>query len=353
MQAAFDSGAHPVIAAGVLLGDLPRCINDADISPTLNKPPEDVIGFTDMTFSSMTHEALLCWRKLNHVLLDFEGKPVEQKREWLRRTEIVNEWEHDLQSKYLQFCDNSQTFQMYTRLVGNGIVATLRLFERRPLHRFSCSNPPPADGSKVLDIACGVLAGDVEKYTDRSLAIWSWFTWVKWYALAVVLAELCGQAGSPEAEKAWPIAEASFKKYGDMVIDESLWKSIEKLMAKARSAREASGMQFIYALLRPHTTVKTHEPSEKQMDDIEMQSKLPPWLGHSYSVSPQQTPVADQQIPGQPYGYVAPPIVPEVHDDVLNAWMNEPDAMSWFNWESFVQDMAETSHFSHMDSILQ
>jgi hypothetical protein len=63
---------------------------------------------------------------------------------------------------------------------------------------------------------------------------------VKWFALAVVLAELCTARGS-SADRAWIVAQQSFDDYATVVADTKsglLWRPIAKLMQRARKLRE-------------------------------------------------------------------------------------------------------------------
>lgn len=64
---------------------------------------------------------------------------------------------------------------------------------------------------------------------------------VKWYALAVVLAELCTAQG-PLADRAWQVAQIIYDDYAKVVADTKkglLWKPIAKLMRRVRDVRES------------------------------------------------------------------------------------------------------------------
>lgn len=57
------------------------------------------------------------------------------------------------------------------------------------------------------------------KRTKIEFAPWAWFQCVKWYALAVVLAELCVTYHGPFAARAWKAAQLSFDDYAKDVAD--------------------------------------------------------------------------------------------------------------------------------------
>lgn len=172
MQAAFDEGSRPTIANNASLGSLPLCIDDANISPSLPDFPVELKGFTDMSFSSMMYGALSCWRKLTHVPTSSEGQPGTVKQDWKLRSRIVRDWEQRHRKRHLQYFDTSQPLQLFCYYVGEGMIITMRLLERRPLHGFYSGGPPPANDYDVLKVATEVLQASLVKSRDRSLDPW-------------------------------------------------------------------------------------------------------------------------------------------------------------------------------------
>ncbi|KAM0805138.1 hypothetical protein BDR22DRAFT_817622 [Usnea florida] len=241
MQAAFDGGSHCVIASNGLLGRPPLNIDDSMISPASDQSAFVAkSGLTNMSFSSMTHEALICWRKLTHVPTDCEGRPLKIRQEWSKRYQIVRDWEKNMNERYLRHCDTTQPLQRFMKTVGQDMVISKKLLVRRPMHRLFSAGPPPADGFNVLEVATDVVERSLRKFTDPAFAAWSWFGWVKWYVLAIILAELCGPGSGPLIDRAWRIAEEAFPKFAELVIDDVLWRSVEKIMQKARATRDRS-----------------------------------------------------------------------------------------------------------------
>ncbi|KAF6238306.1 hypothetical protein HO173_003586 [Letharia columbiana] len=233
MQAAFDGGSHSVIAHNGLLGRPPLNMDDSAMSSAFSRSVfVEQPGLTDMSFSCMTHEGLICWRRLTHVPTNSEGQPVKIRQDWTNRSKIVIDWEQRMNERYLKHCDTTQPFQRFMKIVGQDMIVSMRLLERRPMHRLFRAGPPPADDFNVLEVATDVVEASILKFTDPSLAPWSWFAWVKWYILAVVLAELCGNGNGALIDRAWRVAEEAFAKFSDLVIDDVLWRSVERLIAK-------------------------------------------------------------------------------------------------------------------------
>lgn len=335
MQAAFDGGSHSVIAHNGLLRHPPMNIDDSAISSSSSRSAfVERPGLTDMSFSSMTHEALICWRRLTHVPTDAEGQPVKIRQEWTTRSKIVIEWEQRINERYLQYCDTTQPLQRFMKIVGQDVIISMRLLERRPMHRLFSAGPPPADDFNVLELATDVVERSLLKFTDPSLAPWSWFAWVKWYVLAIILAEICGHGGGALVDRAWKVAEEAFPIFADLVIDDVLWRSVEKLMRKARSMRA-----------KP-SNGNSNSSSEKWGNG----SPGSDWTWHADIPAHDRVSQFNQD-PGPPSetGRLRTQLLPvDVHDLVPEKMVDEPEYMSWVNWELFVQDVG---NFNEQDML--
>ena len=235
LQAAFDSGSYSALAGGAFRTP-PLHINDSDISPGDLRPVRVRYTFTEMTFCSATHEMLRHMRRMIHVPMDADGCPL-MSQDWAQRHAIVEDCARTLDEEYLRHCNTTDTFQCFTRVVCESMIVTLRLLVRRPMYRFYNTKPPPNDDFNVLDVATDVLDRTLRKADNNDFKRWVWFAWIKWYALAVLLAELCECTEGPRVDRAWIIAEISFVKYQEMIHDSILWGSMKKLMRKAQYAR--------------------------------------------------------------------------------------------------------------------
>ena len=344
MQAAFDGGSHSVIASNGVLGRPPLNIDDSVLSSASSTTPlVEQPGLTDMSYNSMMHEALICWRKLTHIPTDSEGQPVRIRQEWTNRSKIVKDWKQRIHERFLRHCDIMQPFQRFMKFVGQDMIITMRLLERRPMHRLFSAGPPPTDDLDILELATDIVERSFRKFTDLSFAPWSWFAWVKWYVLAIMLAELCGHGTGALIDRAWKVAEEAFSTFADLVIDDILWRSVEKLMRKARSARDASqGSSLpIPASTSPPATSSSGTMDTGRTNKEASQVQGSDWDWHP-DVRPHDQILRSSHISEPPTkaDQARTQLLPE---DVNNLGpetaVDDPEYMSWVNWELFVQDV--------------
>ncbi len=355
MQAAFDGGSHCVIASNGLLGRPPLNINDSAISPA--SPQSAYVeqpGLTNMSCNCMMHEAIICWRRLTHVPTDFEGQPVRIRQEWSHRSKIVREWEQRVQEKYLQYCDSTQPFQRFMMFVGEEMIVSMRLLERRPMHRLFSAGPPPADGFNVLEVATEVIERSLFKFTDPGLAPWSWFAWVKWHVLAVVLAELCGNGSGELIDRAWRVAEEAFPKFAELTIDDVIWRSVEKLMRKARSTRDGIRGSSLPnpALVGPRATSEHWNMDAGRLDHTETGVQDNGWTSYSDVRAHDPTPLSNHKPePPTETGESKTSQLPvDISKNAPVASIDESEYMSWVNWELFVQDVGDVDEYYMLEN---
>jgi hypothetical protein len=198
------------------------------------------------------------------------------------------------------------------------MIATLRLLVHRPTYRFYSDGPPPKDEFGVLDIARDILDQTLRKVDNNRFKPWEWFVWVKWYALAVLLAELCEHTEGPLVDRAWITAEASFAKYQEAINDTALWSSIKNLMHRARSAERLKNAVVEEAV----GSINTSD------NPLPFKRPVPAILD------------ADSQITGvDSYGSSG---------EQANLW-EETEMLSWVTWESFVQELGDPVQLNAMN----
>jgi hypothetical protein len=323
LQATFDIGSYSALVGGSSFRAPPLHINDADMSPEDLTFPCARDTFTEMTFSSMSHTMLRYMRRMIHVPLDADGTPIMQPN-WAQRHAIVEECAQILTEKYVRICDPSDAFQLFTRIVCDTMVVTLRLLVRRPMYRLYSTNPPPDDDFNVLEVATEVLEQTIRKVENDKFKPWEWFSWVKWYALAVLLAELCEHTEGPLVDHAWIIADASFPRIKRVILDDVLLGSMEKLMRKARTARKVKAEPAATGYA-PVTPVSNNDNSPGF--DMPGTTALNQG-GHSSDFNPLE----------------------DMDHQQGNAWEGLED-MSWANWEWFVQDLGDPVQLDSLNGL--
>ena len=291
-----------MLTDNVFISAAPLHIDDADISVTTTALPPQRKSFCDMTFCSITYEMVSYLRRLVYVPLDVHGQLLVVQ-EWSDRRAVADEFATTIRQKYLQYCNPEDNFQRYVMLAGEGMVVCLRLLTYRPMYRFYSRAPPPQDDVDILALVVGQLDETYQKESNTNFLPWAWFSWTKWYALAVLLAELCEHTEGPLIEKAWIVAEGSFEHYREIMHKRPLWKSVEKLMRKARSIRQnATSLALRVDSTSVHSTVGTAQLQQTT------------WPIDADTLPPMQ---ADDSVP-----------------DLQNMSF-------WDNWETFVHDLNE------------
>lgn len=308
-QASFDSGTYCMLTDTVFPIAAPLHVDDADISPAMTIAPEPKDRFTDVTFFSMAYTILYHQRLLNYTPLDVDGKPL-MTQDWARRDQILEDFITIIRQKYLRYCNPTITFHRLIITTGEGLITVLRLLNRRPMYRIYTSGPPPQDGFSVLDAVVDELEQDLQKHSNVDYKKWTWFIWPKWYALAVLLTELCEYTEGPLLAKAWRIAEANFEYHKGITHDKRLYRAIEKLMQKARAARDSHrNIDNKPAFTNGDFGTQVSQPFDLPTDVAPIAVN-----GVDHFATPAQAELAASLYPGN----------------------------SWNNWEAFVQDLSET-----------
>lgn len=327
VQAAFDGGSRSILEGHPLNSRPPSHVNDIEISAKDCKVVIDTDRFTDMTFSTITHEMTRSLRQLAYVPMDYEGRPLRMQA-WSERYAIVDEFARLVHDKYTPYCKDAVPFQRFTRVVAEDMVITLRFLSRRPTHRFYSSGPPPKDDFDILDVALSVLERALQKYTNDGFKPWKWFAWPKWYALAVLLAELCEHTSGPKVDRAWAIAEACFADYGLRVGDSALWAALRKLMHKARTNKVLANENRTSAdgpRTRMPLNITETEDQSRNSDDMDYRST------NVYTAAMDGSQREDFQV----------------------AASEEMEMLSWVNWEAFMEDIANTTELDALNDTFQ
>ena len=220
-QTSFGRGSIPLLSHEDLLSP-PRDINDSDMSP-IGVQAEGSSSFTDMTFSSLCHHAMVCQRKLCNPFVSL----------WQDRLDIVAAFELFVNRQFGQFEFSLDPLQRYTANGARDMAINMNLLLRRPPYKKTGESVPTSDDFDIMGMACRVVQSGLFKQTHAEYAPYRWFSWPKWYALAVLLVELLRGPGGPAHDRAYSIAQQSFTEHAQSASEarqSSLWKPISKLM---------------------------------------------------------------------------------------------------------------------------
>ena len=244
-RAAEDRGSDPMISEESYNTMMPLNVNDEDIDATSFQPIVERQGYTEMTFCLISQEVSVAIRQLNYVPPGLSSRlPAEITPNVTRKQRLVAACSQRLESKYLRYCDTSIPFSWATSIVTRLVMARMWLVVHKPLHRQEGGMlPQDVDREKILMTATEVIEYAHVLETEPSTLKWRWFfgTWHQWYALALVLAELCVQTQGPAVNRAWDAVDSVFDGWADSVADSRkgmLWRPIKKLRNKAQNARD-------------------------------------------------------------------------------------------------------------------
>ncbi|QDS68709.1 hypothetical protein FKW77_003831 [Venturia effusa] len=233
----LDRGTAPLMTAKDFRQPPINC-NDEDLAPGLPLP-QPSHQLTEMTFSVVTHEAVVNQRKL----LEPPQNDEDERSHWARKVEMVNNFELRMRASYSTIdMENSAPIHQLIKLAADDMAMTAHLLLRRPPYKQDNHDVPQQDGFDILGAATEVLVRDL-RLRIPALAQWAWKSWVKWYALAIVLAELCSRPNGPQADKAFTVAQDAYEAYAPRIADSQsgmLWKPIVQLMRRVQ--RERSGL---------------------------------------------------------------------------------------------------------------
>ncbi|KAK4501935.1 hypothetical protein PRZ48_007745 [Zasmidium cellare] len=264
LQSAFDRGSQPMIGFHDLQS-LPLDINDQELSLQSKLPPDLATQsrWTDMSLNVIIYRAGICRRHIIAIGSSSASSSGDGMNARSSQLATLAKFEGEVQQLSAVCSSPPSNIQKFAMAVAQESLVAMRLLLHRPLHRSSSipiDNALPGEQIDILQTATEVLERSQMKRTQLEFAPWAWFQWVKWYALAVVLAELCAAPKGPQADRAWKVAQLSFDDYAKDVADSRnglLWKPIQRLMRRARQAR-TPGPVSLQAMTTEHLS-KGHE----------------------------------------------------------------------------------------------
>ena len=234
-KTSIDRGFAPLLSLRDLtspplpISDLQLCHN----SVTHHCPP-----FNHMSFSYVINEATIAFRKLCARPTDSE----DPWSDWNSKLIVVSAFERSMKDHCSKFQDSTDALARLTQFGSEDIGLDMQLLLRRPPYRCKQSPIPPWDDFDVLNRTTEVLERALRRMGDGVFAPWAWFSmcWVKWYALAIVLAELCTRPEGDHANKAYAVAKETYVQYAKFISETDmgmLWKPISKMMRRVQRAR--------------------------------------------------------------------------------------------------------------------
>ena len=128
-QTALDRGSLPLLPFDDFAFP-PLKLSDSEMCPT-SLPTVSLQNFTDMSFSCMTHEAMVCHKILSTISTGSK----EPEGDWDEKLRIVADFGESMRWQYGGFDDPEKPLSLLTKIASEDITMTVQLLLRRPLHR--------------------------------------------------------------------------------------------------------------------------------------------------------------------------------------------------------------------------
>jgi hypothetical protein len=244
MRASEDRGSEPILSEISFNTSMPRNLNDEEFIFDSQHPLNGRTGPTEISLCLLAMDALSTSRKIN-----FGSQSSQPGNSTLEEREVmVREYALRVDSTYLAECTLSDERTKLLCLTGHYWISKLWLTLYYPLrHRIPCQQG--RCGTQGLQKAITFLTVHelIEQHPGSAGFSWLFKTYVPWYTLAVMLAELCTQSKGPLTDHAWEIIDSRFGEWNDRVVDikeAMVWGPIKKLLKRARVARETSQQSF-------------------------------------------------------------------------------------------------------------
>lgn len=195
------------------------------------------------------------------------------------------------------------------------LINCAQLYAARPLQRHPALTLPPPGHINIMLIAVEAIEVKRNLLSDATEP-WHWVIkgFVEWHGLAVLLAELCNpdQYDPQLVERAWNVAQISFDTLSSQIAEGTqgpLWKPMKKLMRSAQ--RRRLGTPLVPTATKP---TLAGEP----VDDLSAYT----------NIAMDLTAMDQSMATGQGWNTGLDPL-----------------QSSWFNWQTFTDDLAQSNGF--------
>lgn len=195
-----------------------------------------------------------CWTAMSFCLLRYDlattERIIEGDAPWLEKTKAVRECQDRLQSKYLRYCDGTESIHWLASHISYVMVTEMWMKLYSP--QFTSVELPvasdPTIRDQLFDAAVDIL--DIRKRLEDEIAArkWEWTLggYFQYVPLTFLLNELCWRRADPRVEAAWEVAETAFSRWSEDAKRSTHGVMLTELMASAMSARqEAADLQYM------------------------------------------------------------------------------------------------------------
>ncbi|RHZ63390.1 hypothetical protein CDV55_104886 [Aspergillus turcosus] len=249
IRSAEDHGTDAQIHDRMYDTRLPLNINDDDITLDMQEPPEERVGFTEMTFCLVRCEITTALKRVSYMCPAGLPHSENTQRPPDACGKLIQEVNKRIEERYTRHCNMDVPVQWVCATVARLILAKLWLIVHHPMTR---QNPAASNLTIASRETLFVTSVEVAEFTqllgqDQSTSKWSWLfvTNLQWHLIAFVLSELCVRPLSPLTDRAWQVVSSLYETWGRTTKHRKgmLWRPLSRLMKRAAIFREQERQQ--------------------------------------------------------------------------------------------------------------
>ncbi|CAG8909464.1 unnamed protein product [Penicillium egyptiacum] len=264
VRSSEDHGTDPLIHERMYDTLLPLNINDDDLSPDMEEPPEEREGYTDATFCLIRCEITSALRRANYACPGAQFRVPSSLPPIDRAGRMIQIISDRCEQRYIRHCDMNVPLQWCAATVGRLILAKLWLIVHHPMTRRDRANVSQATRQSLFLTAIEVLEFGHLLETDPKTAKWGWLfrTNMQWHGVAFVLSEICVRPICPITDRAWAAVSSIYTEWAVQATHKKgmLWRPLAALMKRAAATR-AKQQQELVSTFGPLPTTAEPIPS--------------------------------------------------------------------------------------------
>ncbi|KAF9883141.1 hypothetical protein FE257_004061 [Aspergillus nanangensis] len=241
IRSSEDHGTESQIHERLYDTRMPLNINDEDISPDMREPPEERVGFTDMTFCLIRCDIAVALRRVSYSCpnKNFPG-PREPSPEMCGK--LIQAINQRIEERYLQYCDKTIPIQWVCATIGRLILTKLWLVVHHPMTRpYQGLNLTNSSRESLFTTSVEVVEFSRLLTADKNTQKWTWLfaTNMQWHAIAFVLSELSVRPLTPLTDRAWVAVSSLYQEWMQTSKQRRgmLWRPLARLMKRAAAHR--------------------------------------------------------------------------------------------------------------------
>jgi len=252
---------------------LPLNINDGDFSQESSCLPNDRTGVTEMIFCRAIADMAMFMRKIKKATDSGVGwnNHHETKMPIEARDQGIAEIEHQIEDKYLKYCDPLIPLHVLTTIVMRSTICKLRLMAHYPRGRKSM---PQSEKDAVFENAIKIIEYEYLAQTTPTLKQYSWYlkAFTQLEAIMFLVCELRNRDAGELTDRAWVQVENILQCYPDITSSSQnpLYVAMGKIILEAWDTRRSRGYDppgtstsFITALQARKTSLEKPERNAK------------------------------------------------------------------------------------------